>query len=78
MKAFITDVLTQFQKGRITLEEATDRLLTEARTNRDQKANSNRRLESLCSALQREPNPAKIQELKTKLSQEFYHGDDLQ
>lgn len=78
MKEFITDVLSRFQKGRITLEEATERLLAEAETNRNRKETSNRRLKSLCSALQREQNPARIRELKTKLSQEFYHGDRVQ
>ena len=75
MKQFITDVLTQFQKGRLTLEEAADRLLTEKTHNRGQKAKSNRRLKTLCSALQRERQPAKVRELKNKLSHEFYHGD---
>lgn len=78
MKEFITDVLTRFQKGRITLEEATDRLLAEAKSNRKRKATSNRKLKSLCSALQHEQSPSRIRELKTKLSQEFYHGDRVQ
>ena len=78
MKELITDVLTEFQKGRITLEEAADRLLTETRTIRNEKARSNRRLKSLCSALQRERNPARIREIKSKLNQEFYHGGLVQ
>jgi hypothetical protein len=77
MKEFITDVLTQFQKGRITLEEAADRLLSETSPNQSQKVKSDRRLKNLCSALQRERNPAKIRELKNRLSQEFYHGDQV-
>ena len=76
MKQFVTDVLTQFQKGQITLQEAADRLITEKA--HDRKAKSNRRLKSLCSALQRERNPAKIRELKDKLSHEFYQGDQVQ
>jgi len=78
MKQFITDVLTQFQKGRITLEEAAGRLLTEKTPSQSQKAKSNRRPKSLCSALQRERNPAKVRELKNRLSHEFYHGDQVQ
>ena|SRR5687768_4296864 len=78
VKEFITDVLTQFKKGRVTLEEAADRLLIETTTNGGQKSKSNRRLKSLCNALQREENPAGFRELKTKLSQEFYHGDQIQ
>ena len=73
MKQFITEVLTQFQAGRIGLEEATDRLLAEQA--QDRKAKSNRRLKSLSSALQRERNPAKVRDLKNRLTQEFYHGD---
>jgi len=44
----------------------------------DRKAKTNRRLKSLCSALQRERNPAKVRELKNRLSHEFYHGDQAQ
>ena len=76
MKQFVTEVLTQFQKGQITLQEAADRLIAEKA--QDRKAKSNRRLKSLCSALQRERNPAKVRELKNRLSHEFYHGDQVQ
>lgn len=76
MKQFITEVLTEFQKGRISLEEAADRLLTEKAL--DRKVKSNRRLKSLSGALQRERNPAKVRELKSRLSHEFYHGDQVQ
>ena len=51
MKEFILDVLAQFQKGRLTLEQAADRLLTEKE--QDGKSKSNRRLENLCGALRR-------------------------
>ncbi len=44
----------------------------------DRKAKSNRRLKSLCSALQRERDPAKVRELKNRLSHEFYNGDQAQ
>ena len=73
MKQFVTEVLTQSQKGQITLQEAADRLITDKA--QDWKAKSNRRLKSLCSALQRERNPAKVRELKNRLSHEFYRGD---
>src|SRR5437870_1886097 len=76
MKQFITEVLTQFQKGQITLQEAAHRLITEKR--QDRKAKSNRRLKSLCGALQRERNPAKVREFKNRLSHEFYHGEQVQ
>ena len=75
MKQFITNVLMEFQNGRITLEEATDRLLTEKKHSPPQKAKSNRRLKSLCNALQTERNPAKVRQLKNRLSHEFYNGD---
>jgi hypothetical protein len=75
MKQFITDVLTEFQKGQITLEEAADRLLIETRQDKSRRAGSDRRLKTLCSALQREQSPAKIRELKERLSHEFYNGD---
>ena len=78
MKQFITDVLTQFQNGQITLEEAADRLLTDKTQDQTLKAKSNRRLKNLCSALQRERNPAKVQEIKNRLTHEFYHGDPVQ
>jgi hypothetical protein len=78
MKQFITDVLTQFQKGEITLQEATDRLLTEKTQEENRKTKSNRRLKELCSALQREEDPSKVRELKDRLSNEFYHGDQAQ
>ena len=76
MKQFVTEVLTQFQKGHITLQEAADRLITEKAEDRE--AKSNRRLKSLCSAVQRERNPAKVRELKNRLSHEFYQGDQVQ
>jgi len=76
MKQFITAVLTQFQKGEITKQEATARLLTEKQTqNQSRKAKSNQRLKKLCSALQRERSPSRVRELKAKLSHEFYRGD---
>src|SRR5205814_7891399 len=40
MKQFITNVLTEFQKGRLTLAEAADRLLAENKQNQSQKAKS--------------------------------------
>ena len=76
MKQLVTEVLTQFQKGQITLQEATDRLITEKA--QDRKAKSNRRLKNLCTALQRERNPAKVREIKNRLSDEFYDGDQVQ
>ena len=78
MKRLITDILTQFQKGQITLQEATDRLLSERTQDQTRKTKSNRRLKSLCSALQRERNPAKVREIKNRLAHEFYHGDQVQ
>ena len=78
MKQFVPDVLTQFQTGRITSEAAADRLLTEKAQAQTRKEKSNRRLKGLCSALQRERNPSKIRELKNRLSQEFFHGDQVQ
>jgi hypothetical protein len=78
MKQVISEILTRFQRGQITLQQATDRLLTEKAQDQTRKAKSNRRLKSLCSALQRERNPAKVQEVKDRLSQEFYHGDRIQ
>ncbi len=73
MKQFVTEVLTQFQKGQISLQEAADRLI--AQKAQDRKAKSNRRLKSLCAALERERNPAKVRQLKNRLNHEFYHGD---
>ena len=76
MKGFVIEVLTQFQKGQITLQGAANRLITEKAQGR--KAKSNRRLKSLCAALQPQHNPAKAQQLKNRLSHEFYHGDQVQ
>ena len=76
MKQFITDTLIEFQSGHLTLEEAADRLLKEKVESKARKARSNRRLKTLCTALQRERDPAKVRELKSKLSREFYHGDE--
>jgi len=75
-KRHITRVLLQFQKGQISLEVAAHQLLTEGAFAEARKAKSNRRLKGLCTALQREQNPGKIQELKNRLSHEFYHGDE--
>jgi len=75
MKQFITDVLTDFQKGRITLEEAADRLLAEKEEGQRRKTRSNQRLDSLCKDLQSDKDPEKIRELKGRLSHEFYNGD---
>ena len=75
MKQLVTDILVQFQKGQISLQEATDRLLTTKRHDQTRKAKSNQRLRNLCSALQRARNPVKIREIKNKLSHEFYFGD---
>ena len=77
MKQFIAAILTQFQKGELTLQQATHRLLAEQTRNQVRKSKSNRRLRTLCSALQKEQSPAKIRELKNRLSQEFYHGDQV-
>ena len=63
MKQFITDTLIEFQRGRLTLEEAANRLLRERTESKDRKARSNRRLKALCGALQRERDPAKVREL---------------
>jgi hypothetical protein len=78
MKQFITDVLTQFQRGEITLQEATDRLLAERPQAQSRKAKSDERLKELCSALERERSPSKVGELKAKLSHEFYRGDQAE
>jgi len=78
MKQFITDILTQFQKGQLTLQEAADRLLTDKIQGQTRKAKSNRRLKSLCTALQKERDPAKVREIKNRLSDEFYYGDKVQ
>lgn len=78
MKQFITDVLTQFQRGEITLQEATDRLLAKKAQEQSRKAKSDERLKQLCNALERERSPSKVQELKAKLSHEFYHGDQVE
>ncbi len=75
MREFITDTLIKFQKGRITLQQAADRLFTEKIHSRARKAKSNRRLKSLRGALQRERNAAKVRELKRTLRHEFYYAD---
>jgi hypothetical protein len=56
------------RKGRLVFATAQEQI---------RKEQSNRRLNRLCSALQRERNPAKIREIKDKLSQEFYFGDQV-
>ena len=73
MRHLVTEILTRFQKGEITLKEAADRLLNDEV--QDRKAESDQRLRSLCQALQGEQNPAKIREIKDRLTHEFYHGD---
>ena len=78
LKQFVTDILMRFQKGQLTLQEAADRLLAEKAQDQTRKEKSNRRLKSLCSALQRERNPAKAREIKVRLSHEFYCGDQVQ
>ena len=75
MKEFILDVFAQFQNGRLTLEEAAARLLTEKQ---DRKSKSNRWLKNLCGALPGERNPAKVRALKNRLPDEFYHGDQVE
>ena len=75
MKEFITDTLIQFRKGEITLEQAADRLRAQQLRAQTRKAKSNRRLKSMCGALQGERDPAKIRELKAGLRHEFYDGD---
>jgi hypothetical protein len=54
------------------------RLVFEKEQEQARKEQSNRRLNRLCGALQRERDPAKIREIKAKLSQEFYFGDQVQ
>ncbi len=71
-KAFITGTLVEFQTGQLTLEQAATRLLTETRLAEVRKAQSNRRLKSLCGALQRESNGRKRDALKRALRSEFY------
>jgi hypothetical protein len=74
MKQVITEILIEFQKGHISLKEATDRLLTE-KSEQSPKVESNQRLRSICRALQEEQNATKVEDLKNKLSEEFYQGD---
>ena len=62
----------QAESGRAKLVRRKERLVFDKATLKEK---SNRRLNRLCSALQRERNPAKIREIKDKLSQEFYFGD---
>ena len=73
MRQLVTEILTRFQKGEITLEQATDRLLSGEI--QDRKVESDERMKNLCKVLQREQNPAKVQEIKDRLTHEFYHGD---
>jgi hypothetical protein len=75
MKQLITEILTQFQRGELTLEQATDRLLIQKMKARARKASSDRRLKSLCGALQRERSEAKVRQIKSRLRHEFYYGD---
>jgi hypothetical protein len=75
MKQAITEILTEFQKGHLSLQEPTDRLLTEKSEQQSRKIKSNQRLKSICEALEEEQNPSKVQDLKNRLSDEFYHGD---
>ena len=75
MEQFIAETLSQFQSGKISFRDATERLLRESLAARARKARSNRRLRSLCSALQRSRSPVKIRQLKARLSDEFYYGD---
>ena len=74
-KERITETLIKFQKGQLTLKQAAARLFTGTRQAGVRKAKSNRRLKSLCGALQRERNAARVRELKRSLRQEFYSGD---
>ena len=66
----IVGILTDFQRGRITLEEATNRLLSESRSAK--RAESDERLRSLCNKLQLEADPQRVQLLKSELAEEFY------
>jgi hypothetical protein len=50
--------------------------MSEKTESKARKARSNRRLKTLCSALQRKRDPAKVRELKGKLGQEFFRGDE--
>ena len=77
MKQSITDILTQFQKGQITMEEAADRLLTEKMRDGAGREKSNQRMKDLCSALQQERDPAKVRQIKDRLTHEFYYGDKV-
>ncbi len=74
-KESITETLIEFQSGQITLKEAVDRLAGETIHSKSATAESNRRLRSLCDALQREPDSERLTELKRALRDEFYHGD---
>ena len=77
MKQSITDILTQFQKGRISIQAATDQLLSEKIRDAVQKEKSNQRLKDLCNALQQERDPAKVRQFKDSLTHEFYYGDKV-
>ena len=74
MKEQIVGILTDFQQGRITLEEATDRLLSGTRAAK--RAESDERLRTICIRLEREADQGKIQLLKNELAEEFYYGDE--
>jgi hypothetical protein len=75
LEQFISETLSQFQSGKLSFRDATERLLRESMAARARKARSNRRLRSLCSALQRSRSPIKVRQLKARLRDEFYHGD---
>ena len=48
----------------------------QGRRDQEAKAESDQRLRSLCHDLEREQNPAKIRQIKDRLTHEFYYGDN--
>src|SRR5258708_34289675 len=68
MRHLDTKILTRFQKGEITLEEAADPLLNDEA--QDRKGESDQRLRSLCQTHQAEQNTAKITEMQDNSTNE--------
>ena len=80
----ITNLVDKAVRGEITSQEVACALLQKLQpstavkpASSRAKEKSNRRLKSLCRALQRERDPGKAEVLKQRLTREFYAGDQV-
>ncbi len=72
----IKSLVEKAVRGELTSEEVADALIGDVdKSCARSRQESDRRLRKIAEVLQRETDPARVEELKDKLVHEFYYGD---